>query len=281
MLWNHPNQHSGTCRYYKSWKKGFKVRVALDDYMLKGGFVFKSKKLSAQENKTLQSTITNTTTGKPTKVSGRVTLHIDENSSWLPLDIRGGHFIHNLHFYNVFGIRTPNNFDIKHYLERFEEYFCPFTCLTKGTQSEIEKIVKKEDYLNKSKYREINADIDLLLNLHEENTSSLLFGTGKDDGFPITYILQGIAYIIAASTGNKIKGKRVLGSYINLIKDHLKEKNIKIKVPNKGTCLVISNGSYVSLVGYINNQFNKRLITKKEGSKVFIREPEFEECIEL
>lgn len=281
VLWNHPNQHSGTCRYYKSWKKGFKVRIALDDYMLKGGFVFKTKKLSAQENKTLQGTEVNTSKGKPPKLSGRVTLHVDENDIWLPQSIRGGHFIHNLHFYNVLGMSVPNDFNIQHYLENFEEYFCPFTCLTKGTKKEIEEIIKKEDYLSKSKYAEQKANLDFFLKAYQENPSSLLFGKTKDDGFPITNILQGIAYIIAASTGEKIKGKRVSGNYMQLIKEHTNEKNIKINLPDRGTCLELSNGHYAALIGYVNNQFNKNLIEKKEGSKVFIREPKFEECIKL
>ena len=88
ILWNHPNQHSGTCRYYKSWKKGFKVRVALDDYMLKGGFVFQSKKESAVENKKLHRAAPNRNKEKLLREPGRVTLHVDENSEWLPPKVR-------------------------------------------------------------------------------------------------------------------------------------------------------------------------------------------------
>lgn len=280
ILWNHPNQHSGTCRYYKSWKKGFKVRVALDDYMLKGGFVFKSKQLSAQENKKLQKSRANTTEGKPVKISGRVTLHIDENSDWLPIEVRGGHFIHNLHFYDVLDLPTPPNFKLAAYLNNFHKYFCPFTCLTKGSYDDIKNIIITEKYLEKTKYTEHSASIKNFLDIHSKDANQLMYGNNNNNGFPITYILQGVAYIIAASTGDGIKGKRVLGNYINLI-DKYNEFSIKIAIPDKGTCLLVHNKKYAALVGYINDEFNKTLVKKKEGSKIYIREPLFEECVYL
>ena len=108
----------------------------------------------------------------------------------------------------------------------------------------------------------------------------MLFGKSKEDGFPITYILQGVAYILAASTGEGIKGKRVLGKYMDLIRKYRKER-VKIKIPTRGTCLQVFNDKHSALIGYVNNQFNKTLIEKRVESKIFIREPKFEECIEL
>ena len=282
VLWNHPNQHSGTCRYYKSWKKGFKIRVALDDYMMKGGFVFESKKLSALENQALQCIGSNTTKNKPIKISGRVTLHLDESSEWLPDIVRSGHFIHNLHFYSVLGIDIPHAFDIDSVIQNFEQYFCPFTCLTKGSHDEITNIISGEEYLFKSNYKFIELDLSRLIEEHNVNSSSLLYGNSLKTGFPINYILQAIAYIICASNNSGIKGKRVLGKYIDLLKqnEHNNHK-IKIGIPDRGTCLFITNGKFASLVGYINNEFNKKLISKVEGTKVYINEPNFESCVIL
>lgn len=281
ILWNHPNQHSGTCRYYKNWKKGFKIRVSLDEYILKGGFVFKSKKLSADSNKALQKSGSNTTTkGKPVKISGRVTLHIDESSEWLPTQIRGGHFIHNLHFCDVLNLPTPDKFNLTNYLNDFYKYFCPFTCLTKGSYDEIHNIILSEEYLKKTKYNESTININNLLNIHNKGLNQLIYGNNNNNGFPITYVLQGIAYIIAASKQESIKGKRVLGNYIKLIEKY-NEFPIKISIPNKGTCLLVHNSKYAALVGYVNNDFNKTLIYKKEKNKIYIREPLFEECVDL
>jgi hypothetical protein len=280
ILWNHPNQHSGTCRYYKSWKKGFKVRVALDDYMLKGGFIFTSKQLSAQENKKLQMSGDNTTEGKPFKVSGRVTLHVDEKSDWLPSQVRGGHYIHNLHFYDVLNLPIPADLNLIDYINNFQEYFCPFTCLTKGDSKEINKIISSEDYLLKTSFVEKTLAISQLLEIYKTDKNQLIYGKSQSDGFPLSYILQGVAYIIAATKGERIKGKRVLGNFIGLIEENEIFK-IKIKHPNKGTCLIIHNDKFACLVGYVNNDFNKTLINKIDGSKVYIREPYFDECIDL
>lgn len=283
VLWNHPNQHSGTCRYYNSWKKGFKIRVALDDYMLKGGFLFKSKSLSAKNNKALQLKGLNTVKGKIIKVSGRVTLHKDEYSEWLPEIIRGGHYVHNLHFYEALGLETPYKFKMAPIINSFENYFCPFTCLTKGSIDELKAIINNENYLKETKYQKKFIPLSQLLDIYKHNSSALILGKNVNiDGFPINYILQGLSYIICASTGEHIKGKRVLGSYINVLEENInKNYGINIYHPNKGTCLYISNGEYSSLVGYINNDFNKKLIASNNESKINIRNPLFKECIDL
>lgn len=283
VLWNHPNQHSGSCRYYKSWKKGFKVRVSLDDYILNGGFVFKSKKLSAKANLALQAKGRRTSQNKPIKIQGRVTIHKDEFSNWLPKEVRGGHFIHNLHFYKVLGLRVSENFKMESIIKNFEEFFCPFTCLTKGTSEIVKQIIANEDYLKRSKYRQVKVSIAEVLDIFDKDKTALLWGKEKGkDGFPISLVMQGIAFVIAASKNESIMGNRVLGSYFDLLtKYKTLSADIKIYVPNRGTCLMVESKGFAALIGYVNNQFNKSLIEKKDGSKIMLREPKFEECIAL
>lgn len=55
ILWNHPNFHSGNDPYYSTWKKGFKLRVELDQYAKFGAFAFRTKAESANENRSLQT----------------------------------------------------------------------------------------------------------------------------------------------------------------------------------------------------------------------------------
>lgn len=283
VLWNHPNQHASKCRYYKAWKKGFKVRVALDDYMLRGSFVFTSKQSSAKANQTIQQGVGNTTQDKPIKVHSRVTLHKDENSDWLPPAVRGGHFIHNLHFFGVFGLSIPASFDLPGILSSFENYFCPFTCLSKGTIDEVNEYIASDDYLVKSTYRTVNLDLPGLLALAaDKGRSALVFGATEDDGFPISLVLQAVAYVVLADRQESIKGKRVLGKY----EDHLERLrcmhvSFDIHVPDRGTCLMITGAAHAALVGYVNNDFNRKLITSTHGGKVCIREPKFSECIVL
>lgn len=286
VLWNHPNQHSSNDRYYHSWKKGFKVRVCLDDYFLKGGFFSLAKKRSAEENRKKQHA-TQTAKNKNYVISGRVALHIDENSDWLPPYMRGGHFVHNLHYAKFLGIPTPPSFDMGTVLANFQQYFCPFTCMTKGSIGEITQIVEKEDYLSKTKYQKLSISPAALLKGFQNNPTSLIAGNSEKDGFPSALVMQSITYVINATIGKNIKGKRVLGNYHEVIQEHLSSKTgldklgIKIYKPNVGTCLLVKNNSYAALVGYVNDIFNKTLITEKNGYKVNIRNPIFDECIEL
>ncbi len=278
ILWNHPNQHSGLDRYYKSWKKGFKIRVALGDYVLKGGFVFASKQLSATKNQELQAK-SNTSNGKVALMAGRTTLHTDENSEWLPPYIRGNHFIHYTHIAEYFGLHLPSS--IMQSVTNYEKFICPFTLLTKGTDSEIKNIIKSEDYLTQTKYTFVDANIGELLSLHDRNKNDLIFGLSRNDGFLINYILQGIAFIYASSDSSKMKGKRVLGNYKKLLeKDMDNIKNIKIGLPSIGTCLYITNGKCSVLVGYINDEFNKKLISLDHYC-LKIKSPLFSDCINL
>ncbi len=279
VLWNHPNQHSGQDRYYKSWKKGFKIRVALDDYFLRGSFVFEAKQLSAAENKKLQKDVVNTVVGKISKLEGRTALHSDENTNWLPSAVRGYHFIHYTHLASFLGIAFPNAIVDKN--TPFEKYVCPFTLLTKGTKEEIESIIETEDYLKQSTYAYYGVDLQDLLQAFAKDKNLLLFGNSEKDGFPVNLILQGIAYVYCATENYNIMGKRVLGSYVDLLhecQDNIQD--LQIGIPDRGTCLLITNGEYSAIVGYCNDEFNKGLLTVN-GIKVQLRSPVYSECIRL
>jgi hypothetical protein len=246
--------------------------------MFKGTFVFESKKVSASENQKKHKATTAAENGNMLREPGRSTLHVDQNTDWLPASIRGGFYIHNLHFNCVLGMSGGTDTGIKELIKSPEKYFCPFTCLTKGSKKDIEAIIKAEDYLVKTKYSSTKRTVDYLLDL-EEKGSKFLYGNSEDDGFPINFILQAVAYVIAAEAG-QVNGKRVRGEYHQLLHDN-KRKIIEINIPDKGTCLKIHCGDFAALIGYVNDKFNKTLIKKIEGAKIFMQEPVFEECIQL
>jgi hypothetical protein len=275
ILWNHPNQHSGTCRYYKSWKKGFKIRVSLVDYIINGTFVFQSKQMSATKNSKKHKSGPK---DRAVNDLGRTTLHTDQNSNWLPDHVRGGFYIHNLHFNYVLGMNGNTNTKIINCINHFEKYFCPFTCLTKGEAVEINETVSQEEYLHRTILRPKTITVRELLS-YEETEKNLLFGKGENDGFPLSHIMQGVAYVIAAQQG-KTNGKRVKGRYRKLLDDN-KGVYIELGIPDRGTCLRVNAGDYSAIIGYVNNAFNKMLVSKIDGFKLFIREPIFEECVEL
>lgn len=278
VLWNHPNQHSGLDRYYSQWKKGFKVRVALTDYMLKGSFVFETKKLSAQDN-AKNANLDNSAIDKEYKIKGRVSLHKDQSCDWIPKEIRGYHFIHNLHFNAIYGLSIPDNFSLKPAISACEKYICPFTILTKGPTSEIENIIEEEDYLKRTSYKSEMYRISNFLTYQKQKGNDVWGGKGTNDGFPINHILHAAAYVISAQNGD-VSGKRVKGNFMDTL-EAASEKSITLKKPNRGTCLIVESNGYSGLIGYINNTFNKKLIEHASDYKVKVREPSFDECVEL
>ncbi len=278
ILWNHPNQHSGTDRYYRSWKKGFKIRVSLADYIFKGSFVFESKKLSATENSKQHKGVTRNKK-QIIQEPGRITLHKDQNAQWLPEKIRGGLYLHNIHFNGVFGVKIETDTIIKNFLCQPEKYFCPFTCLTKGTREEIDKIINLEEYLKQTTYHSLYTSVNHLLD-QVNSDSNYFYGNTPKDGFPQNYVLQAVAYIIAAPQG-KTRGKKVSGNYKDILNNNLTQQ-IQIQIPDRGTCLRITANGFSTLIGYVNEEFNKTLITSSIGSsKITVREPTFIECVKL
>ena len=63
----------------------------------------------------------------------------------------------NMEFYTVYTIITLIN---------FQDYFCSFTCLTKGSLSEIKSIIESERYLSETKYSDFKLNIaDILIRI--------------------------------------------------------------------------------------------------------------------
>lgn len=285
VLWNHPNQHSTLCKYYKSWKKGFKIRVSLQDYLLQGGFVFKAKKLSADENSKLNSNNASAIS-KPSKIQGRVTVHVDQNTDWLPSHLRGLIFPHQLWFNIAQGLSVAAN--AKKLISKTapETQFCPFTILTKRTTSEIENIINSDEVLKHEQFDTYNLDIEKMVAAFEENTSLLLFGKSNADGFPINFILQAAAFASLSTLGENIKGNRVLGNYhTNLCElistGRIEATNLTVSIPKRGTALKITSGNHSSLVGYTNNSFNRSLVLLKTDGLFSVNDFSYNQCIEL
>jgi hypothetical protein len=277
VLWNHPNFHAGDDSYYTKWKKGFKVRVKLDQYAEFGAFAFKTKVESRDENLELQEgTPSYTEPCENHRIStGYSCVHIDENNQLLPPEIRGGHFIHFRHVCAVLGCEHTPFDEVKRLLNESKENISPFPIMVKGETADIEKIISSTPLLKNRKYRKKNFEIKKLYKLYKNDAHTLLFGNTKTTGYPLSEILQGIAYLISAQTDN-LHGNRPRGNFIKIIETALSSSStfaFDFKVPDLLTPLIICNNTHAVLIGARNPSVYKKLIQfdKCNPYKIIVR----------
>lgn len=278
VLWNHPNMHGGKDAYYKSWKKGFKLRVTLDQYSDFGAFAFRTKAESSTENRKKQhkKNVAVHCKDRLVNINDATAVHVDENSLLLPDIIRGGHYIHYKHFCAVLGCENAPYDEIDTCLSCAEKYINPFTILHKGTLSEIKQIINNSVIMKNRNYNDINYSIEELLSIFEKKTNKLLYGNGLVSGYPINTIIDAVTYIIASKTG-MLNGKRPKGNRILLLKNFISSNpNTKIilRVPDLLTPLIVVDSDVAALVGPVNPEVYKNLIyyDKCNKYKMLIRE---------
>lgn len=261
ILWNHPNFHCGSNPYDKKWKKGFKLRVYLDQYEKFGAFAFVSKALSAKENQTLEErkNIAIPCDEREIKAPSVSCVHCDENSKLLPEIIRGGHYLHNRHVCAVLQCEHAPYEEVKKLLSNAEYYINPFPVLVKGTITEINSIIESDSIMKNRTYENIQMKIS---DLYEESEDTLLFEDGNGAGYPLNKIILAITYIIAAQTG-QLNGLRPKGSKDKIIIEYLKqytEDTVTILLPELMSPLVVRMNNYAALVGPNNPMLYKKLI---------------------
>lgn len=261
VLWNHPNFHCSLNPYDLKWKKGFKLRVYLDQYDKFGAFAFKSKAQSSKQNQMLEK---EKNEGVPCytreiKAPSITCVHPEENSQLLPLDIRGGHYLHNRHVCAVLKCdHAPYN-EVKKLISNAEHYIIPFPVLVKGTKTEIEKIISQDDLLSKRKYTSRQISI---ADIYEKNSNELLFEKERGSGYPVNKIILGIAFLLAAKSGN-LNGYRPKGNKDDIIKSYIRQfpnATVTAEVPELLTPMVISLDNYAVLIGALNPKVYKKLI---------------------
>jgi len=278
VLWNHPNFHAGSNPYYKGWKKGFKVRVKLDQYAKFGAFAFTTKADSSAINLELHA--------KPPDYTGPCNehgisasyscIHPDEKSFLLPPIIRGGHFIHHKHVCAVLGCEHTPYDKVKRCLNEAEKYINPFPIIVKEEKIVIENIINKTLLFKNRKYSIEKLKLKNLYNMYKNNEHSLVFGDTKATGYPLSEIMQGIAYLVSAQAGN-LHGKRPKGGYLKIIESAISSSPaiaFNCKVPDLLTPLVIFNETHAVLIGARNENVYKKLIQydKDNPYKIIVRD---------
>ena len=273
--WNHPNIHCTSDPYYSQWSKGFKLRILLDQYARFGAFAFRTKAETSNENRQLQ---------QQTHTAERCeerdfhvtpsTVHPAENDPRLPENIRGGHYIHFRHFCTVMGCEHAPYDKVCSCFNNLGELVNPFPILCKETSTRIETIIQNDPLMANREYTTENISIASLYAIYKDDANSLLYGVSANSGYPITEILQAVAYVIANE--NELFGKRPKG-YTTVIENHISsnpEETVEIRKPDLLTPLAIFGNGKGSLVGAQNPSVYSQLISRDQDNnyKLLVRQ---------
>lgn len=285
MEWNHPNFQAGDDAYYPSWKKGCKLRVALDDYSSYGKFAFTPKAKAMQveigkQTKGANTSLPCNSSARPLTFSYSC-VHPGEDCHELPDIIRGGHFINPKHICCLLGCPYAPKDAIEEALQHPEQYVSPFTICTKGDSLvEITHIIQSDPFYSQLHFTPHSYLIKDLYNAFCDKPNLLLFGHSNIAGYPINNIIGCIAYLLAGE--NELFGKRVRGSQTQLIEKKIKENPdllIQIMEPDYLSVLIIQFGSKACLVGAKHPKLTKKLIVKDPNNplKFKLRKPTLED----
>ena len=281
--WNHPNFQVKSDPYYEHWKKGFKVRVKLDDYLKYGKFGFAPKVTAAEceRNKQAKPTDDSVPCSIRDLQSGISTLHPGEESNVLPEQIRGGHFICQKHICAVLGCPYAPVDKIKKALTHAEDFFTPFPVLHKDTYERILSIAKADSLLSKLDYTPLELTLKEVLRLYSEKRFYLFGSPNGDSGYHLGRILDGIAFCLASELSLPMNGKRIAGNRDILLNNQLTANPdlcVSFYLPSKPSVLLIKFGRFGAMIGTVDSKLNKKIYRLDEdGLKLRIRKPTFED----
>jgi len=263
ILWNHPNFHSPKNPYYKSWKKGFKLRVLLDQYAQFGAMAFKSKAESSKENLQLQQQKNDAIPCPEMNIRASISsVHPAEHDTKLPSCIRGGHYLHNRHVCAVLGCENAPYEAVKGLFADIGELVNPFPILCKDKIGNIEKIISSDALLANREYMSSIMSVKSIYDDFQEGRYTLLYGNSVTTGYPMNEIVQGIAYLIANE--DELNGTRIKGNYTDLIERYIVSDStltFEIRKPDLLTPLVISANGKGALIGARNPNVYKKLVS--------------------
>jgi hypothetical protein len=274
ILWNHPNFHCANDPYYKQWKKGFKLRIQLDQYARFGAFAFRTKAESAQANRNLQQEEHMAVPCPEREINASPTcVHPAETDMNLPSCIRGGHFIHNRHVCTVLGCEHAPYDKISGEFRHIGKLINPFPILSKKPYLEIKKIIDGDPLLQR-KYTVMFVSVKALYANFQEDDNCRLYSASAESGYPISEIMQAVAFIIADD--GELNGTRPRGGYRQIIENHLSIDpmlSVEIRKPDLLTPLVLVGNGRGALVGAENPSVYEKLVSydPNNGYKLIVR----------
>jgi hypothetical protein len=234
----------------------------LDQYAQFGAFAFRTKAETSNENRRLQRE-THTAEQCETREIHVTpsTVHPAENDNRLPEAIRGGHYIHFRHFCAVMGCEHAPYCKIQEKFGRLGDVICPFPILHKDTLTKVEEIIQSDLLLVQRTYTVYNYRVASLWEQYKSNHNALLYGNGSDAGYPVSEVLQAVAYVIADD--NELLGKRPKG-YAQIVEHHLEANSelcVEFRRPELLTPLIVAGNERAAMIGAKNPTVYQQLVT--------------------
>lgn len=251
ILYNHPNQHAASDPNYRGWKKGFKIRFLVRSFLAQHSFALQSKsvditKIEKHQKREEQIPCYLRKLRKPSPV----TVHSDQNSNDLPIEVRNKIFFHYHHFCAVIGCPHAPIEEIKKIVSEKESFISFYPRLSKGNKDELLeqlKLIKESDFPN----------IDIVKN---ERIVKCILKDEKLRNF--AGIDQGIAYLFALS----LNGKRHTGKMNEILNSCLESiiEIISIGDDFESPLVFINNSNQRAFIcSSIKSKFNQSLIKSK------------------
>lgn len=209
ILYNHPNQHSGSDPNYTGWKKGFKIRFLVKSFLAQHSFALQAKSVDVTKIKTQQKKEEQPPCYlRKLKQVSPVSVHNQQNSDELPAEVRNKIFFHYHHFCAVLGCKHAPFEEITKLVKQRNTLINFFPRLSKGTKDELEGTIIKiqSTYFQKKKIFRYKY---ILKNILDNDKFKSFSG-----------LEQGIAYLFAP----ELNGKRHVGSMSEIIEGSVKKE---------------------------------------------------------
>jgi hypothetical protein len=251
ILYNHPNQHAASDPEYRGWKKGFKIRFLVRSFLAQHSFALQSKsvditKIEKHQKREEQIPCYLRKLRKPSPV----TVHSDQNSSDLPIEVRNKIFFHYHHFCAVIGCPHAPVEEIKKIISKKESFISFYPRLSKGSKDNLLKkirLIKETDFPNVEIVK-VERTVKSVL-----NDEKLKYFSEKK---------VGIAYLFAQS----LKGKRHTGNMSEILNSCLDSNIVIISIGDdyESPLVFINNSNQRAFIcSSIKGKFNQSLIKRK------------------
>lgn len=255
ILYNHPNQHAASDPEYKGWKKGFKIRFLVKSFLAQHSFALQAKSIDVttiekKQKKEEQIPCYLRKLRKPSPIS----VHSDQNSSELPIEVRNKIFFHYHHFCAVLNCPHAPKDEIEKLIKQKNSLINFFPRLSKGSKKELQKAFEK---IQSTYFPEKE------ISKHKIKISKLL----EDEIFvDFAGLDQGIAYLFATS----LNGKRHIGSMSKILNQCCGNIVLVSTIGsdfNSPLLVVNTSNQRAFICSSVSNKLNQEMIKRKISVK--------------